>query len=293
MRVSACIEVYRVGADNASTHMHFSPGASLVIAETQLRRLAVEAGLDDCTICLETIGREGPSCCIEARDAIYPASMIKTPLAVAAAAAERDGRISWSQRLTVERANMTPNDAPSPLVPGAGATPAELLALMLSRSDNVATNMLIDRLDRGRASADLAALGFPATVIRRKLSGALPLIDDPQACGRNVHSARDACELFKRIALDDVPGAARIADALAAQFWNGKLSGGLAPGDRFAHKTGDTDEVSHDGGILTLASGERYALAVYTQLESNAETDRRFGVFMRALRPLLVRGTDE
>jgi beta-lactamase class A len=130
-------------------------------------------------------------------------------------------------------------------------------------------------------------------VIRRKLSGALPLIDDPQACGRNVHSARDACELFKRIAFDDVPGAARIADALAAQFWNGKLSEGLAPGDRFAHKTGDTDEVSHDGGILTLASGERYALAVYTQLESNAETDRRFGLFMHALRPLLVRCSGE
>jgi beta-lactamase class A len=273
--------------------MHFSAGASVVIAEAQLCRLAVEAELGDCSICLEAIDREGLSCRIEARDAIYPASMIKTPLAVAAAAAERDGRIGWSERLTVERANMTANDAPSPLEPGAWATPAELLALMLSRSDNVATNMLIDRLERGRASADLAALGFPGTVIRRKLSGALPLIDDPQACGRNVHSAHDACKLFKRIARDDVPGAARIEHALAAQFWNGKLSEGLAPGDRFAHKTGDTDEVSHDGGILTLASGERYALAVYTQLESNAETDRRFGAFMRALRPLLVRGTDE
>jgi beta-lactamase class A len=215
--------------------------------------------------------------------------MIKTPLAVAAAAAVADGRAAWSDRLRIDASNMTPNDAPSPLTPGRSATLGKVVALMLGRSDNVATNVLIDCLDRGRASADIAALGFPNTVFRRKLSGALPLVDDPAAAGRNVHPAHEACLLFERIAGDQVPGAARIRRALAAQYWNTKLSAGLAPGDRFAHKTGDTDEVSHDGGILTLASGERYALAIYTQLASNAETDRRFGTFMGTLRPFLLR----
>jgi beta-lactamase class A len=185
---------------------------------------------------------------------------------------------------------MTPNDAPSPLSPGASATLGKIVALMLRRSDNVGTNMLFDYLDRRRAGADIAALGFAHTAFRRKLSGALPLIDDPGACGRNAHPAREACELFVRIACREVPGAARIMRALTGQLWNTKLSCGLARGERSKNNPGHTDVVPHDGGILTLASGERCALTVYTQLASNAETDRRFGAFMRALRPLLLFG---
>jgi beta-lactamase class A len=271
--------------------MHRQAGAwrtGLLIPAETLAQLAARAGLGEAAIVLAPVESSGQGCAIEPEAGIYPASMIKTPLAVAAAVAVAEGRAAWGDRLLVGESNMTLNDAPSPLVPGAGATLGKLVTLMLSRSDNVATNMLIDFLDRDRASADLAALGFPATAIRRKLSGALPLIDDPAACGRNVHPAREACELFRRLARREVPGAARIMRALAAQYWNTKLSCGLAAGDRFAHKTGDTDEVSHDGGVLTLASGERYAIAVYTPLESNAETDRRFGVFMRALRPFLL-----
>jgi beta-lactamase class A len=252
-----------------------------------LERLAGCAGLAAAAV--ELIALEGGQRVgIDPPAPLYPASMIKTPLAVAAAAAEAAGRASWSERIAIDAANMTPNDAPSPLVPGATATLGELVELMLGRSDNVATNVLIDRLGREQATADIAALGFPGTAIRRKLSGALPLIDDPGATGRNVHSAADAAALFVRIAAGSVPGAARIAGSLARQYWNAKLPRGLVPGDAFAHKTGDTDEVSHDGGILTLGSGERYVLVVYTALASNDESDARFGAFMRSLRPLLA-----
>jgi beta-lactamase class A len=261
-----------------------------LVHSAELARLAEGAGLaaprTAVSIVIRALDREGWSS-LDAGVDIYPASMIKTPLAVAATLAIADGRLRWDEPLTVSTANMTPNDAPSPLVPGAHTTVRELVELMLARSDNVATNMLIDRLGRARATADLAALGCAGTAIRRKLSGALPLIDDPAASGRNVHPALEACELFRRIAHDDVPDAAFLRDVLGAQYWNTKLSCGLEPGDRFAHKTGDTDEVSHDGGILTLNSGQRYALAVYTTHPSNDATDRRFAAFMRALRPRL------
>jgi beta-lactamase class A len=147
--------------------------------------------------------------------------------------------------------------------------------------------MLFDRLERETATRDIAALGFPGTRFARKVSGALPLLDDPDATGRNIHPPHEACALFARLARAELPGSDRILAALAAQYWNAKLSAGLRPGDRFAHKTGDTDDVSHDGGILTLDSGERYALVVYTRLPSNDVTDGRFAAFMRALRPLL------
>jgi beta-lactamase class A len=254
---------------------------------------AAAAGLSGAAIHIASLDADRAYVRVDAGAQIYPASMIKTPIAVAVASAVETGRLGWADRILVDAANMTPNDAPSPLMPGAAATVRELVELMLSRSDNVATNLLIDCVGRTTATSAVVDLGFPQTAIRRKLSGALPLIDDPAATGRNVHPAREACELFARIAAGDVPGAGLIGTALAAQYWNTKLSAGLDPGDQFAHKTGDTDEVSHDGGILTLASGERYALAVYTTLPSSDETDRRFAVFMRALRPLLCRTAAE
>jgi beta-lactamase class A len=116
----------------------------------------------------------------------------------------------------------------------------------------------------------------------------LPLIDDPAATGRNSHPAREAADLFERIARGSVPSATLLHRFLRGQVWNTKLSAGLEPGDRFAHKTGDTDDASHDGGILELAGGGRYVLVVYSELASNDETDARFAAFMQRIRPMLA-----
>jgi beta-lactamase class A len=218
--------------------------------------------------------------------------MIKLPLAVAAGQAIRKGRLAWSSATGVEEANMTANDAASPLVPGYRARIDELVTLMLQRSDNVATNVLFDVLGRERATTDLHALGFRATHFRRKLSGAEPLIVDPQATGRNSFPAREAAALVTALAAGALPEAKTLRTILAGSVWNEKLSRGLGPGDAFAHKTGDTDDVAHDGGILRLAGGGSWTIVVYTDRPSGEATDHSFGVFMEALRPLLVEASD-
>jgi beta-lactamase class A len=255
-----------------------------------LREFARAADLGPAAVYVGSSRPGDPVAALDAGTTIYPASMIKVPIAVAVAADVERGRLAWSTPVAVTPANLTVNDAPSPLCDGASASVAELVELMLARSDNVATNVLIELAGRERMTAALAAIGFPGTAVRRKLSGALPLIDDPAATGRNAHPARESFTLLRRIAAGTIPGAARIAGALGAQYWNSKLSTGLAAGDRFAHKTGDTDEVSHDGGILTLERGARWVIVVYTTLPANSQTDERFGTFMRALRPLLSLG---
>ena len=197
------------------------------------------------------------------------------------------GRLDWETRVVVDPRNATVNDAPSPIEPGYATTVLELTTFMLQRSDNVATNQLYDVLGRERATADVQALGFPETSFRRKLSGDLPLIDDPEATGRNAFPAHEAARLFAAIAADRVPGAAALREIMATSWWDVKLSRGLGTGDSFAHKTGDTDEVAHDAGILTLADSSRWVLVVYTELPSSEENDLRFGAFMRMLRPYL------
>jgi beta-lactamase class A len=254
----------------------------------ELAIAADAAGLGAATIYLASLDRERPRVALDSGRSIYPASMIKTPLAAAAAAAIEAGRTRWDERVTVDPANMTFNDAPSPLEPGYAATVIELVELMLTRSDNVATNVLMDHLGREPATADARALGLRETAFRRKLSGKLPLIDDPAATGRNSHPAREAADLFERIARGSLPSGTILHRFLRGQMWNSKLSAGLEPADRFAHKTGDTDDTSHDGGILELAGGGRYVIVVYSELASNEGTDARFAAFMRGIRPRLV-----
>lgn len=253
-----------------------------------LARLAEQSELAQPSIVLErlsdgTVWSHAPS------QPLYPASLIKVPLAAAALLLAEHGAIDGGARIPIDPGNLTANDAPSPLVAGYSASLDELLFLAIARSDNVATNQLFDFTGRERASRVLREeLGLRETALRRKLSGGHPLIRDPAQTGRNTHPAADAARLFRLIALDAFPGAARLGSYLARQEWNTKLSAGLRPGDVFAHKTGDTDEVSHDGGILTTAAGERYVLVLYSASASSEATDARFAAFMQALRPALT-----
>jgi beta-lactamase class A len=259
-----------------------------VVRPPDLAALAGETGLGAAQIHVRALSAAGPRWSADDGRTVYPASMIKLPLAVAAAAAIRDGRLDWETGVTVEARNLTPNDAPSPCLAGYRSTLLELTTLMLQRSDNVATNQLYDLLARERATADVQALGYERTFFRRKLSGALPLIDDPEATGRNAFPAAEAEQLLADIAEQRLPEAATLLNILSTSWWDVKLSQGLEPGDRFAHKTGDTDETAHDGGILSLPGGARWVIVVYTELASSDQNDARFGDFMRALRPSLL-----
>ena len=221
---------------------------------------------------------------------LYPASMIKTPLAAATYALVAKGDLSLESLYEVSGANMTANDEASPLVPGYFSSLGQLIDLAISRSDNVATNMLFDIAGRERATTIVQSeFGLQQTAFHRKLSGSLPLIEDPHWDGvhRNAHPASDAARLFESIARDRIPFARELLATLARQQWNDKLPSGLHAADRFAHKTGDTDEVTHDGGILQIERGDEYVLVVYTGMESNETNNKKFAPFMRALRAFL------
>uniref|UniRef100_E6PJ18 Beta-lactamase class A catalytic domain-containing protein n=1 Tax=mine drainage metagenome TaxID=410659 RepID=E6PJ18_9ZZZZ len=254
---------------------------------SDLQEYARQAGLVRPSILWEPLTPSGPALTLDADRPVYPASTIKTPLAAAAFLLAERGKLALDERRPVRAENRTLNDAPSPIEPGYPASIAELCRYAIDRSDNVATNELFDRLGREEATAIVREeLGLEATGFFRKLSGSDPLIADPQWDGkhRNAHPVRDAARLFRQIAERAFPGAETIEGWLAEQRWNDKLSLGLAPGDRFAHKTGDTSEVTHDGGILTTGDRRRAAIVVYTEMPSTPENNARFGTFMRLLR---------
>jgi beta-lactamase class A len=257
----------------------------------RLQEAAHRAGLRPASLVVLPLDLPAEAITVEPDLPLYPASMIKVPLVAAALAEIGSGYLaSLESTIIVDAANMTANDASSPLQPGYVATLHELMGLAISRSDNVATNILFDLVDRVRAT-DIVRdrYGLRATQFHRKLSGGEPLIADPEWDGvhRNSHPASDAAHLLRLIADDAIPLASILREALAAQEWNNKLSLGLRSDDRFAHKTGDTTEVTHDAGILTTAQGAHYVVVAYTGLPSTDENNARFATFMQAVRDYL------
>ncbi len=278
--------MYHATPLHASTHLH----VKFRLDPKKLETLSRKAGLGDASVVVQALGNDATvaaGAMLRADATIYPASMIKLPVAMVLAGLCEARAYAWSDDAAVTAANLTANDAPSPFVSGYVASLGELAGAMLAKSDNVATNVLIDVLGRDTITRACGSLGLTQTAVARKLSGALPLIADPEATGRNAHPASDAARLLQLLARDAARKANVVWDALSAQIWNDKLSRGLEPGDLFAHKTGDTDDVSHDGGILTLPGGRRFIVVVYTTLGSSPDVDARFAAFMAALRPHL------
>lgn len=257
-----------------------------------VRRLAQEVGLGQASLairsCDTAVGGDFLTVDLDSARAIYPASMLKTPIAMVLARQISAGIRRRDDEVAVTADNMTANDAPSPLVAGYRTTLGELADRMVARSDNVATNVLIDVIGRATLTAGCRALGLERTAVHRKLSGDLPLIDDPAATGRNSHPVCDAARAFELVAAESGAGFGWVYDALLAQIWNGKLSAGWDAADLFAHKTGDTDEQSHDGGILTLPDGRRFVIVIYTEAAASPQTDAAFAAFARGLRPLFL-----
>ena len=258
-----------------------------VLTEELLLKAAGDVGLTPASFVITRLDRPGERISVQPDHYFYPASMIKTPLALAAFELVQEHVLNLDETFQVTQANMTANDKDSPLVPGYVAPLHQLIELMLTISDNVATNVLFDALGRERATQIVQQqFGLTNTAFHRKLSGSDPLIVDPgwDKVHRNSHSAGDAAKLFELIARDEVPFARLFRSILERQQWNNKLPAGLYPGDRFAHKTGDTGEVTHDGGILDTQEGASYVLVVYAGMVSNDTNNAKFGPFMSAIR---------
>ncbi len=130
------------------------PEASGMIDRGELTLLAEAAGLGGArTIYLAGLWPERGRLAQDDGREIYPASMIKTPLAAAIAMAVSRRELTFEDRVRIAEANMTPNDGPSPLEAGMSVAVGEKLwsASSLQHSDNVATNVLYDVVGRDRA----------------------------------------------------------------------------------------------------------------------------------------------
>src|SRR5881409_435124 len=135
---------------------------------------------------------------------------------------------------------------------------------MITRSSNLATNLLIERVGAERAQGTARSLGAWSIQVLRG-------VEDGKAYRaglNNTTTARDLGVLLAAIELGRAASPAACREMLAVlgrQRFNEKIPAGLPPGTRVAHKTGDVDGVvNHDAALVYRPGGGRYVLVVLT-----------------------------
>ncbi|HTO72959.1 MAG TPA: serine hydrolase [Gemmatimonadales bacterium] len=143
--------------------------------------------------------------------------------------------------------------------------PIRLLArLMIIRSSNLATNLLIDQLGAARVNATAHALGADSIQVRRG-------VEDQKAFDRgmnNTTTARDLAILLAALEQGKAASAASSAvalDMLLGQEFNDGIPAGLPAGTRVAHKTGELTAVFHDAALIYPPGRAPFILVVLTR----------------------------
>ncbi len=149
----------------------------------------------------------------------------------------------------------------------------QLLWLMITRSDNTATNVLIRRVGRVHINATMAGLGLRRTHLGDDIRSETDTIR--YALRTSPH---DMVVLLDRIARDECIDAWASREMLAiltGQTHNGLLPVALPKGVKIAHKTGSLHDTLNDVGIV-YRDQEPYVIAVMTTQLPDLERGRAF-----------------
>jgi len=202
----------------------------------------------------------------------YSASTMKLPVAMAMMLQVEAGELALDQPVTVH------NDFASAAGGRFGVNPAEdeapatwtklgtevqlgwLAAEMITKSSNLATDLVLEQVGVEAANAVLAQYGSGLSAIRRGIDDV-----EAQAAGiSNEMSPADLAAVLVAVGNDKGASGDYLRDLLAANEWNGEIPAGVPAGTRVEHKNGWDARIRHDGGIVRPADAEAFVLTVCT-----------------------------
>ncbi|MGY6529291.1 MAG: serine hydrolase [Cyanobacterium sp.] len=203
-------------------------------------------------------------------EAFPAASTIKTPILVAFFQDVDEGKILLDEKLTMTEETRATEAGTMQYQPlGTQYTALKVAEEMIIRSDNTATNMLIERLGGAEAlNQRFKEWGLESTVINNYL---------PDLEGTNTISARDLAMTLVKVSNGDLVETRsrdRLLGIMQRTITRTLLPQGIEPDAMIYHKTGDIGKVLGDGGIIDMPTGKRYVGAVLVQRPHNDYTAR-------------------
>ncbi len=235
---------------------------------------------------------------------VTPASVVKVQVALEAETWFADGRLDPAERVTLPAAERTPGPVGISLFDDdAVLSWRDMVVLMLTISDNPATDALLRRVGVESVNATAARLGLTGTLLSCDLRTMIDSIGQDIGCagwqesvdwaasaspqelargtermlaGRALDPARgsrttprDMVGLLRLIWTDRAGPAqacARVRSVMARQLTRHRLASGFRSPVRVAAKSGGlVGVVRNEVGVISYPDGRRYAAAVFTR----------------------------
>lgn len=201
------------------------------------------------------------------------ASLIKVPILVALYDLVERKMIALDDPITILRIDQVPGAGQlQHLRPGVTIRVGDAARLMITISDNTATNLLLDRVAIRRVWEKMEALGLPHTKVHSKSFQRFTSVamDSSVKYGLGVTTPDEMAALYARLAAGTAVSPAADSAMLALMFDNedDALLQRHVDGVRAASKTGATDQVRTECALWELQS--RVVACVMTK--ENADT---------------------
>ncbi|MDZ8187444.1 MAG: serine hydrolase [Nostoc sp. ChiSLP02] len=200
------------------------------------------------------------------------ASTIKYPILIALFQEVDAGRINLNETLVMQRKYVVGGSGNMQYKRvGSKFSILKTATMMMTISDNTATNMIIARLGGiAKLNQRFRSWGLQSTILRRMLG---------DFNGTNKTSAKDLVRLSALMVNNQLLSDESKSQVLGIMYGchnRRLLPSGLGSGAKIAHKTGTLRFVLGDAGIIETPSGKRYFAGIFVKRPNNDDRARDF-----------------
>jgi beta-lactamase class A len=224
---------------------------------------------------------------LRAGRSFHAASMMKVPVLIALFRRAGRGDLALSDTITVENRFRSATDGSAYRVgddtddalyerQGEPVTIRNLARRMITRSSNLATNLLLEKVAPASVQQTAERLGAGSMNVRRG-------VEDLKAYREGLNNTATAGALaallkalMQREAVSPEADRAMI-DILLGQTYDTMIPAGLPDGAQAAHKTGWVTAIHHDAAIVYPETGAPYVLAIFTEGIADGTRSARLG----------------
>ena len=208
-------------------------------------------------------------------DEIFPtASIIKLPVLVQLFRSIEKNQLTLYDEMPLTEYYRTEGSGSLQFKAANSKYPIDTLArMMITESDNSATNMLMAKLgSMTDINSGIREWGLKHTYVQTWL---------PDLGGTNHSTARDMAEILYNI---DNPkflstsSREKIFDYMGHVHNNRLIAAGLPAGANFLHKTGDIGKMLGDAGIVYAPNGKKYIVVIFAHRPHNSPLGKEFMV---------------
>jgi beta-lactamase class A len=202
------------------------------------------------------------------------ASAIKLPILVELMRQVDAGEQNLDETVTLAALDVVPGSGVlQQLTPGrVSLTLRDVATLMITVSDNTATNMIIDRVGMAKVNSEMARLALTATKLQRKMQDRTAWEENRE----NLSTPDDQARLLELLLKGEILSAKsrEEIDRILSIPKRGQIRALVPEGTKVAHKTGGLPGVVVDVGIVYVADRPFIVSAMGNWLQNADEAER-------------------